>query len=224
MLNDPVSVPFDSVQSIGFAIMRTGAHQWHVGMLYKINGHAARLRHLCWHLEVKDDDLCDFRYMWVDVAALGPQNKRLLALRLSKVGKDKVPYGVGFKEDGEYIDKKTLRYRKTVLGDGLTCATYVLEILQTFGHKPFVFSQWVATQPDIDWQKATIAENEAKYPNDIAHFSAERSNIGGARFRPEHITASGKENKWPVSQESADTGGAAVIVKYNLERPITIYN
>lgn len=221
MLNDPLGKPFDQADWLGFAIRRVSATQWHTGMVYVVQG-KARLRHLCGHLALRDEPAGDVRYLWIDVAALGTVNKRLISLRLARAGQDKVPYGVGFLEDGHYLDKKTLRYRRTEPGMGLTCATYVMEILHTFGHKPFVVSEWAAEDGDAKWQADALQDNLQNNPEDADHFKAEQQNIGSPRFHPQHVMGAGHPNNWPVSRTEAETLASQVTADYNAKRPVSL--
>lgn len=214
MLNHPWSKPFNQADWLGIAIRRVSANQWHTGVVYVVNG-TAKLRHLCGHLTLRDELAEDGRYLWIDVAALGSINKRLMALRLARAGQDKVPYGVGFLEDGRYLDKKTLLYCKTEPGMGLTCATYVMEIFHTFGYKPFVFSEWTADGADVKWQADALNDNLYNNPSDADHFEAEHQNIGSPRFHPQHVTGAGHPSKWPISRVDAEALAFQVTTDYS---------
>jgi len=219
MLNDPWNAPFDQVDWIGFAIKRTAGRQFHVGILYKLNGKPVHLRHQCDHRLLVDAPPTDFAYLWINVSALGAINKRLIANKLSKAGGDKIPYGIGFKMNEQYLDKKTLKYCNTDPGNGLTCATYILAVLRTLGFDPFEYGEWHPTASDVGWQENSLSRKALQFPNDADHFSAEQTHVGGPRFRPEHVVGAGHPPSWPIAQAHADVLGAEVIGCYDQRRP-----
>ncbi|MFV3073157.1 hypothetical protein [Niveispirillum fermenti] len=218
MLNNPTSIPFDRADSIGFVIRRISGDQWHTGMLYIHEG-KARLRHLCSHNHLEDEPAEELHYLWTEVAAIGSINKRLIALRLGKGGKNKVPYGVGFLDNGHYLDKQTLHYTKTELGMGLTCATYVMEILHTFGFKPFTISEWTPNDGDVHWQRSILQYFKQCHPDAEKHFETEQQNIGSPRFHPQHVTGAGHAEEWPVSKTDAELLATQVTINYNAVFP-----
>jgi hypothetical protein len=219
MLNDPLQAGFENVDLVGFAIRRPGPEQYHVGLLYKVPGKPVRLRHQCDHLDIKDKEPDNPEYLWTDVAALSSLNKRLIANKMSRAGGDKVPYGVGFRVDGKYLDKKTLKYAVTELGEGLTCATYIVAVMETLGFFPFDRKGWTSTPEDTNWQKAMISRKAAEHPTAVKHFEAEKAHIGESRFRPEHVVAAGYPPTWPLTQAVANELAGKIVAFYNQKRP-----
>jgi hypothetical protein len=138
---------------------------------------------------------------------------------MSRAGGDKVPYGVGYRVNGSYLDKKTLKYAVTRLGKGLTCATYVVAVMETLGFVPFDRDKWVPTEEDTAWQKRMIEGQIRRHPESAEHFEAERANIGGPRFRPEHVAAAGHPPTWPLTQVQATELAEKVITSYDSKRP-----
>jgi hypothetical protein len=216
MLIDPLIAGFDTVELLGFAFRRSQGQQFHVGLLYKA-GKKVYLRHQCDHLVVTDDEPTD-SYLWNNISALSPLNKRLIANKLSRAGGDKVPYGVGYRIGGIYLDKKTLKYVVTAPGEGLTCATYVVEVLETLGFTPFDKDSWMPTDEDTAWQKRIIEYYRRHYPESIDHFEAEKANIGGPRYRPDHVAAAGNPPTWPLTQMQANQLALRVVASYNAAR------
>jgi hypothetical protein len=219
MLKDPVQESFDKVDIAGFAIRRPSPGQYHIALLYKVSEKPARIRHQCDHLELRDKQAGGIDYLWTDIAALSSLNKRLIANKMSRAGGDKVPYGVGFRQDGKYLDKKTLKYAVTEPGQGLTCATYIIAVMETLGFFPFDRKRWTSTTEDTNWQAKMIAQQTAQHPSAGKHFEAERAHIGEPRFRPEHVVASAYPLIWPLTQETANEIAAKVTACYDQKRP-----
>jgi hypothetical protein len=168
MLNDPLQKGFEELDRVGFAIRRPEPSQFHVGLLYK-DAKKVYLRHQCDHLVLKEDEP-SCAYLWTDIAALSPLNKRLIANKMSRAGGDKVPYGVGYRLNGNYLDKKTLKYLVTEPGAGLTCATYIIEVLETLGFFPFDRKNWLSTEHDTAWQEQQIEQKMRRHPGAKEHF------------------------------------------------------
>lgn len=219
MLSDPFNEAFDNVDLVGFAIRRAERRQFHVGILYKLPGKPVHLRHQCTHNILVDTEPQEFAYLWTNIAALKSVNKRLLANKLYKAGGDKIPYGVGYQIDREYLDKKTLKYKVTEPGQGLTCATYVMAVLEAMGFKPFDLKDWQPVASDAEWQRNMIDDLAKKNADDADHFLAEQANIGQWRFRPEHVAGSGNPSTWPIAQAQANELGAQVVASYDEKRP-----
>jgi hypothetical protein len=221
MLNDPSNTGFETVELTAFAILRSGAGQFHTGLLYKI-GKKVHLRHQCDHLVVKDGEpSTDSDYLWTNISALSALNKRLIANKLSRAGGDNVPYGVGYRVNGNYLDKRTLKYIATNPGDGLTCATYVVAVMETLGFRPFETEKWLPIDEDTAWQRDTIESQMGRHPESKEHFEAEKANIGSPRFRPDQVVAAGYPPTWPLTQAQANELGEKVISSYDAQRPFT---
>jgi hypothetical protein len=218
MLNDPLKIEFDKVDLVGFAMRRPRDRQFHVGLLYK-HGKKTYLRHHCDHLDLKEEEASNMNDLWTDIAALSQLNKRLIANKMAKAGSDKVPYGIGYRVDGKYIDKKTMKYAVTEIGQGLTCSTYIVAALETLGFFPFKRSEWEATEQDTAWQKTALEDQVRRHPEAEEHFKAEQCNVGGPRFRPDHIVASAYPAEWPIAQDKANELGVQVIACYDSKRP-----
>lgn len=219
MLFDPLKNPFDGVEWAGFAIRHVRAGQFHVGFLYKLQGKAARLHHQHSHLDTRDEAPSEFDYLWLNIAPLSQINKRLIANRLSRAGGDKIPYGVGFDLDGEYLDRKTLKYARTDPGEGLTCATYVVSVLENLGFPPFVREGWQSSPEDVEWQRRILEFMASKNPDSAEHFEAEKANVGGPRFRPDHVAGAGAAQKWPIKQDEANSLAEQVVAAHEALRP-----
>lgn len=177
------------------------------------------IRHQCDHMDTREQAAGDQDDLWTDISAVSRINKAVIAARLAKVGDDRVPYGIGYKTEQGYLDKQTLRYIVNKPGNGLTCATYIIAILETLGFVPFDHANWPPTAEDIAWQRQMVATQAVRRPSAIAHFTAEKANVGTPRYRPEHVIASGTPPKWPISQDEADCLGAEARREYDEKRP-----
>lgn len=218
MLHDPTQANFDQVDEVGFTLRRPGDDQYHVGFLFKTEDRVM-VRHQCNHMDTREQAAANQEDLWTDISAVSLVNKAVIAARLAKVGDDKVPYGVGYKTERGYLDKQTLRYIVTKPGNGLTCATYIIAILETLGFVPFDHANWAPTLEDTSWQGRMVVTQAIQHPAAIAHFAAEQANVGTPRYKPEHVIASGTPLNWPISQDDANRLGAEARREYDEKRP-----
>lgn len=218
MLNDPLEVSVDKVDWTGLAMRRPDGRHFHVGFLYRA-GKKVHFRHQCGHLDLKDEEATHPDDLWADIVALSPLNKRLIANKLLRAGGDKVPYGIGYRTEGGYIDKKTMKYLLTEPGQGLTCSTYIVAVLETLGFAPFERATWKPTDEDTAWQSKMVGLQTTLNPDAKEHFEAEKVHIGEPRYRPDQMMATAFPEKWPVSQDTANEFGAKVVTHYEKMRP-----
>jgi hypothetical protein len=218
MLNDPLQVSVDKVDWTGLAIRRPDGRHFHVGLLYRA-GKKVRIRHQCGHLDLKDEEASHPDDLWANITALSPLNKRLIANKLLRAGGDKVPYGIGYRTEGGYIDKKTMKYLLTDPGQGLTCSTYIIAILETLGFAPFDRATWKPTDEDTAWQTKMLDFQAASHRDAKDHFEAEKVHIGEPRYRPDQVMATAFPEKWPVPHDTANEIAVEVVVSYEKMRP-----
>jgi hypothetical protein len=119
---------------------------------------------------------------------------------LIKVKNNKITFGIKYTEtkfnkDGELIYAK---------GDlGLTCATFILAILEGAMGFPLIDqSTWQEREEDKDWQKHVLDyfklknyEEEGYYSQQLIDFF--ESNLGCFRFRPEEVGAASGNDTAP---------------------------
>jgi hypothetical protein len=112
----------------------------------------------------------------------------------------------------------SIKRRSNTPGEGLTCATYVVEVMETLGFTPFDKDGWIPTDEDAAWQKRVIEFYRQRYPEWADHFEAEKANIGGPRYRPDHVAAAGRPPIWPLTQQQANELARRVVESYNAVR------
>lgn len=217
MLKDPLQLNFDTVDWVGFALKKVLGGYFHVGLLYKVGKHA-RLRHQCEHNHFRDEKADNSEYLWTDIRALSPLNKRLIANKMSRAGGDKVPYGVGYRSGRIYLDKKSLKYINSTSGDGLTCSSYIVAVLETLSFKPFDFRDWNTPPEDIRWQRSMNVQQTQQHPEATEHFAAAQALVGQPRIRPDHVMGSASPQTWPLKQAEADELGMKIVETYTSMR------
>lgn len=128
----------------------------------------------------------------------------LLALHQRRAGK--LPYGIAY--EGEYFGSDG-NYLRDELGDGLTCATFVIESLKRQGFELINQETWPVLAEDGQW-----AEGLLPYiPYTDEEFSAQCEHIGKvARYRPEQaVGAAYYYDGDPQSYATVEPAGCEVI-------------
>lgn len=103
------------------------------------------------------------------------------------VNQGRLRYSVNY-EDGEYFDRETGAQAMVEQGQGLTCATFVLETLSRYGFELVDRSTWPLTQENAEWQRGIleILIDNTSPPYSIDDFLAQFKFVGQVpRFRPE---------------------------------------
>src|SRR5262245_50105975 len=125
--------PFEEVSFLGVAANRQPpmyeGHEFgiHVGFLYRMEESRPRLAHFAWH-EMQRNDEPDASYPWSDIN-LHDSNRQFIASWLDdrRTKPDKIPYGL--RTDGSPYDAYTGEFIDPPIGQGFTCATFIVGVL-----------------------------------------------------------------------------------------------
>lgn len=223
-LSESKKRPFEQVKVLGVVakrvdpIVRDQAFGLHTGLLYKIDGEGPRIAHLGWH-EVQIDNEPDENYLWADVN-LDETNCIVIASWLDdrRLRPDKIPYG--FRIDGSPYDPVTGEFIPPPLGRGLTCATFIVAVLEHLGFQLLEQHTWPSTRADdVAWQEGILAAL-AKTGVSQAHVDALSNDVGSTRFRPEEVCgATVLAPDWPVAFADARVVAEEVLAVVDAFRP-----
>jgi hypothetical protein len=206
LINDPKEHHFNEVNDLGIAL-RTfrGEAQIHVGLLYKIDDGAALMLHLRWHFDVKNEAPKDeYRWIQIDIDEI---NRRTLAglCRLIANRADKIPYGLNY--NGLYFSA-TGEYLTHALGEGLTCATFVMAVFATYKIPILKLAEWGIRPDDIAWQFGQVRRMQQTFPLVAA---AMGNFVGQPRFRPPEVSAGAISAKRPLGSKDAERLGRRIV-------------
>jgi hypothetical protein len=208
LLNDPNKKAFDLVEDVGIVIRTLGpARQVHIGMLYKIGATSALNLNLRDHLDLRNEAPTD-SYCWMQIQ-LDDINRRVLASLCALIAKrgQAVPYGFTyngqyFTEAGEYVHRD--------LGHGLTCATFVMALFETYSIPVLLTSEWtVADLEDQGWQAQRVQQIAVNRGDFIA--SAIRNYVGHPRYKPEHVAGGAVDQNRPLGLAKATKVGRRIL-------------
>jgi hypothetical protein len=207
LLNDPKQKPFDQIADLGIAIRTIGGEQQlHIGLLYKIDASPALLLNLRHQLDLRNELPSD-EYRWIQID-LHEINRRAIATlcRLIASKSQAVPFGftytgLYFTQIGDFISHG--------LGHGLTCATFVMAIFETYSIPLLRTGEWPRSLPaDMLWQGRQVALVQQRSGAFIAQ--AVGQHIGEPRFHPEHVTAGAVNANRPLGYAEAEKLGRRI--------------
>lgn len=212
MLNRPEKLPFSRVSYLGIAIRRfTEAPQLHVGLLFSAaENEPPELLHLRTHLDLRNE-LPSNDYFWAQVE-LDDLNLRNLAqyCKLIASKKNKVPYG--FTYNGQHFDVSG-EYRHQGLGYGLTCATFVMAVFETWKIRLLKTEEWQQHPEDLAWQAQMVAHLMERFGALVAQNV--NAHIGNTRFRPEQAAAGAMRRSRPLGFDEARALGMRIVRELN---------
>lgn len=189
------SITSDLPEGVDLAIVIAGepvtrtAGQRHAGFMVKSPDGRLWLFDLAWHNIYRCSPMTE-EYAYIVAEFLDPFSANAVIgflATLYAANKDRLPYSINY-EDGEYFDKATGVPLKTGLGQGLTCATFVLEALSRYGFELIDKSTWPRTEENRKWQEDILNKLIAhtRIPYSIDNFLAQFELVGEVpRFRPE---------------------------------------
>lgn len=193
-------------------------NQKHTGFIFSnFNECETTLAHLAfkndYRLEKNKTTLDGYAVLWLDFIperTAVPIKVELMALGIS--GDIKLPYGIT-NEGGTKFEQGSFVPNPLVRGDSLTCATFVLCVLEQFGFSVINRESWEHNDEDTKWQ-ADIVEILEKYLQPYFH-EIQKENIGKViRIRPEQVVgACGIFDFSPVEYDEACKAGEDVIQK-----------
>lgn len=208
MLNDPNKKAFDTVEDVGIVI-RTfgGSRQVHIGMLYKIGAANALNLNLRDHLDLRNEPP-SASYCWMQIQ-LDEINRRLLASLCALIAKKSqaIPYGFSynglyFSQSGDYLPRD--------LGHGLTCATFVMALFETYSIPVLTENEWTAADlEDQGWQAQRVQQISLGRGPFLA--GAIGKYVGHPRYKPEHVAAGAVDKHRPLGLSDATKLGTRIL-------------
>lgn len=180
----------------------------HLGMAFVAQGGVKQLIHLAWHKKLEVDTIDGgFDGCWIGVELDLPNStsKQLVGITraVAKKRLSNIPYGVNLsKSIGSFTNGK---YKQPKGSDGLTCATFVVEMLAQCAVNLVFHDTWPNTAQSIAWAN-TVCTMLEHYGAETEHVQAVRNNVrNAARLRPFEVAgiATLPRDRWPVSYSEA---------------------
>jgi hypothetical protein len=177
---------------LGVAVRRGIGFGYHAGLIFRQSKESRpRFLDLPRHGPVRDRMIRGTNYWWDD-CALDPVNAALIAARCHAIAirQQEVNYGIGFRSKTKYWDTAAIFVARKPT-EGLTCATLILSIFGSLGHRIIDEQTWQIRPEDQGWQNFIISNMEREWGVSKGRIRAQRKLIGiEARIRPvEAVTA-----------------------------------
>jgi hypothetical protein len=162
---------------------------------------------------------------WICTTLLLPPSasKQLVAfVRAISKKRPQINYGIGaiaakgsFSANGSYSPPKG--------SDGLTCATFVVEVFRAVAIPLMDYSSWPAGTANVSWGNSVCTELQ-RTGAEADHVDAVRKNIGGLRVRPYEVVGAAmlSPNQRPASYTDVQPGATSADTALNAICPSTL--
>ena len=197
---------FENLRSIQFnkdqivmAVTHSPLRAGHLGLCFHSEDDGPKLWHLAWHrfvhLDALPQDLGDDCWIGAVLAVPAVLSRQLVAtIRVAAKLGPRINYGLNFlasrgsfNASGEYTPPEG--------SDGLTCASFVLEVLRSKAVDLVRSETWRESQENVEWAELVCGQLPS------VHAAAVRRNINGLRLRPYELAGASQISyqQWPVS-------------------------
>lgn len=213
-------IPFEKEQVV-IAVSRSPLGGGHLGICFHSVRNGPQVMHLEWHRKLRAQSIpMELATCWMATPLKIPigASKAIVALvRAVATRGPTINYGINFiAARGSFDPNGT--YKPPKGSDGLTCATFVVELLRA-GRVDLVKSaDWKAHAANVEWANQVCNNLASTHGVDQAHIDAVRRNINGLRMRPFEVAgaASLDSKSWPAKFD--DVQGPAQHVADQLDQ------
>lgn len=215
--SQPVS-PFEkSGHAFAVTVYKTSDGS-HAGMFFLDEVGVGAVVHLAWHLNVRAGGIGGpwLGGVWA-TPAMEPETERVFAglcrLLVRKYADTSTGIPYAAKYENSRFDSGTLGWTPGVGVSGLTCATFILATLKTYGVRLLRTEEWVTRPGDDEWLQYVVSVLGTQDPVHAARVQAE---VGCARFRPTDVLGGAAAHAVPASFEVATENGAVAAAMLGL--------
>jgi hypothetical protein len=204
------------VDSVAVVVCRSG-NGTHAGVAYRGPDGAARLLHLAFHLDLRDNDFDRVRSRFVcvvpnlrraDLVALAGYCRRIFLTNSA----GRIPYNLAY-EPGTTFDPDTGDLILPSDGTGMSCATFVVHLFRSAGNPLIDLTNWPADRAGDREPQEELVRMMQTDPSPIYQAQAARirSQIGCPRVRPEDVAGGCLEDVLPAGFEQCDSNGREIL-------------
>lgn len=206
-------IPF-SEDKVAIALTTSPAgNTGHIGIAFYSSDKEPHVLHLAWHRELRKEAVSALKNSWIAAPLKIPSSaSKQVAAYMQVVANHEyhINYGINLIDAmGSFAPDGT--YTPSANSDGLTCATFVLEILRAQCIDLVDLGSWIAIPENIVWANL-VCDSLEKYGADHIHIARVRGNINGLRLRPFEVAGAAQmgQKSWPCSFEGVQTSAANV--------------
>jgi hypothetical protein len=145
---------------------------------------------------------------------LDPLNRKVVSAWLHAFAQNAQMVGYGFSSAGCRVEADANgqpRYRPADPGRGLTCASYIVFVLDQLGFELLRTVEWPSRPEDTDWQNEILSVLTASGCMTPDELNTIASDIGSVRFRPIEVAAAATRTQIPVSFAEAQAIAAQIM-------------
>ncbi|MEA3498044.1 MAG: hypothetical protein U9R16_03185 [Campylobacterota bacterium] len=193
---------YDDINFVAVAIKKYNKNQNHAAFMFKDRTKEFKLFHLEENKKLTCEDIpLEHNFVWLDMP-LNKANLIFLSQYIDSVSKnnqeDSIYYGISIQGIDFDTNGKLLKDNEF---DGLTCATFILKVLESRGYNIFKYETWKPRYSDIAWQNLILkwvalgaSKLQVNYQNKL---------IGSNRYRPEEVVSGASCKEIPLSFKEA---------------------
>lgn len=208
------AVPF-GVNEVAIAVTGSRLGAGHIGLGFHSAKSGPQIIHLSWHRELKVDSIDSKLHpgCWaakaIDIP--GPASKQLVALvRAIATKRPTINYGINLLNSFGSFNANGI-YKPLKGNNGLTCATFVADILAAGSIRLLKIDTWPRSDENIAWGE-DVCSKLLKHGADQAHIEAVRKSNTGLRLRPFEVAGATQlpRANWPVNYEQVQEASRSV--------------
>lgn len=209
------SIPF-AVDQVAIAVAPSDFGGGHIGLGFHAAKTGPHVLHLAWHRTLQSHAIPQsLRLCWAaEVLNVPPSASRQL-VALVRVVAARLPtinYGINFlAARGSFVSGGA--YKAPKGSDGLTCATFVVEVLRAGMIDLVKTDTWRSSPSNVAWGERVCAELARTPGAGIdEHVIAVRRNVNGLRVRPFEVAGAAQldRKQWPATFDDVQPPAEAV--------------
>lgn len=211
--------PPSNVNTLGIMI-GPGAFGSHVGILFVDSDDKPIFLHLASHKKLKADNVETNPYagfVWIQ-SNFHPTLRKVMAgvCQHCRDTNPEISYSLMY--TGEYfVDSEGFEIKCDAPGDGLSCATFVLEIFRKRAFEVLKLEEWPL------FKDSELLDRLGKYLEEhttasAEHIQAIKNSVGTfPRLEPQHVAAGATlaDNRMPIGYRAAKIFGACIVEQYS---------
>jgi len=190
-----------SVKNIAIAIKSMGRGN-HIGLIFRSEDGTHKLLHLAFHHDLKLDSVSS-SYNWL-LPALDDREQRALAAAAAEIAAFNVGGPVQYSPyyTGRYFESDST-YSRHKPGEGLTCATFVLEMFERLGFELLQLATYKPRPVEDEEFRSFVLEGLRGNNAELAHIAAIEKDRLEIRIKPEEVAVSAASDDRPLTFDDA---------------------
>ncbi len=194
------------IDSVCICIGEVNSNQRHIGFLYNsYSNEKVMFLHLAWHNQLCFDDTVNTKYLWLNIPfdEYNMMNFQIFLDMVYDENKERINYGIS-------IDGIEVKPNGSIVSEdnyaGLTCATFVMQVLHSQAYVIIDLESWERREEDDIWQNYILSCLEESATD--KYYKEQKLKIGSLRFKPEEVAIASHSEEIPMTfqdiQEAAE--------------------